>query len=240
MTLGHQETPETGVRQRTRRAIVDAAIAVWSRDFSASLGDIAERADVSRSTLHRYFPDRQALVDAAIGAAIEGLERESEKATANCHTAAEELEALMRAMIDVGDAIIFLFADPDRFSDNPHWREDEDKELPEIIRRAQAEGAIAGDVDPPWIVGMFYSIIYVAAQSIGTGDIPRHRAGDVAVRTFLHGLSAAEPTGDTERPAADPVQEIPEEEKLEAQAKGRRSATDVKRGAEELKDNPQR
>lgn len=182
--------PETGVRQRTRRAILEAAITEWSRDFSASLSDIADRAEVSRSTLHRYFPDRQALIDAALVDAGELLEQQAAKATADCRTAAEELEALMRACIDVGDAIIFLFADPDRFTDNPNWREDEDPELPALIRRAQVEGALRDDLDPAWVVGVFYSLIYVAAQSINAGVLPRHRAGDVAVRTLLHGLSS--------------------------------------------------
>ncbi len=190
MSSESDQPTEAGVRQRTRRAILDAAITEWSRDFSASLSDIADRAEVSRSTLHRYFSDRQALIDAALIAAGEVIEQESVKATANCTTAAQELEALMRASIDVGDAIIFLFADPDRFTDNPNWREDEDPELPALIRRAQAEGALQDDLDPAWVVGVFYSLIYVAAQSINTGVLPRHRAGDVAIRAFLHGLSA--------------------------------------------------
>lgn len=42
--------------------------------------------------------------------------------------------------------------------------------------------------------------------------------------------------GNVERPAADPVDEIPEDERLENQAKGRRAANDVKEGAERLKD----
>ncbi|EON32796.1 hypothetical protein GTC6_10566 [Gordonia terrae C-6] len=33
--------------------------------MTQALGDIAVRADVSRSTLHRHFPDRQSLVTRA-------------------------------------------------------------------------------------------------------------------------------------------------------------------------------
>ncbi|NED95692.1 hypothetical protein G1H11_10245 [Phytoactinopolyspora alkaliphila] len=50
----------------------------------------------------------------------------------------------------------------------------------------------------------------------------------------------AEPTGDSERPAADPASEIPPEEKLDATAKGRHTATEIKQGSEVLKDDPQR
>lgn len=178
----------SGVRQRTRRAIIDAAIAVWARDFSASLGIIADRAGVSRSTLHRYYPERQALVDATLIEAGELMEREAGKALSGCATAAEELESLLRAMVDHGDVLIFLFSDPHRFTDNSHWDETDDEELPAIIARAQSDGAVAADLDPAWVVGIFYSICYVAAESIAADTMPRHRAADVAVRTFFHGV----------------------------------------------------
>ena len=38
----------SGVRLRTRQAIVSAAIAAWATDFSTSLGDIADRALLRR------------------------------------------------------------------------------------------------------------------------------------------------------------------------------------------------
>jgi AcrR family transcriptional regulator len=182
------EADVSGVRQRTRRAIIDAAIAVWARDFSAPLGDIADRAGVSRSTLHRYYPDRQALVDATLVESVALMEREAAKALSGCANAAEELESLLRAMVDYGDVLIFLFADPNRFTDNSHWNEADDEELPGIIARAQADGAVAADLDPAWVVGIFYSICYVAAESIAADRLPRHRAAEVAVRTFFHGV----------------------------------------------------
>lgn len=190
--MGRQRHESSGVRQRTRRAILDAAIALWSRDFSASLGDIAERAAVSRSTLHRYFPERQALVDAALAEAVAAIEREGEKALVGCRTAVDELSALMRAGIDNGDAILFLFSDPNRFAGNPYWDESEDEDVLGVITRAQAEGGIAADVTPGWILGVFYSLIYTAAEAIASDQLPRHRAVDVAVRTFLHGVGSGD------------------------------------------------
>ena len=57
---------ETGTRGRTRKAILDAAIRVLAADPSASLGQIADAADVGRTTLHRYFPDRAELLAAVM------------------------------------------------------------------------------------------------------------------------------------------------------------------------------
>ncbi|MFE5953571.1 TetR family transcriptional regulator [Streptomyces massasporeus] len=49
----------SGVRGRTRRAILHAAASVLSRRRDATPADIAAAADVGRSSLQRYFPDRE-------------------------------------------------------------------------------------------------------------------------------------------------------------------------------------
>ncbi|WP_161962393.1 TetR/AcrR family transcriptional regulator [Nocardioides speluncae] len=183
---------ETGIRQRTRKAILDGALSVWARDFTATLHDIADAAEVSRSTLHRYFPDRQSLVDAAKDAAIAALEESGVRAVSSGSDAADQLDAMLRATVDVGNAVIFLFFDPNRFADI--WEgddaEDAHSELREIVTRAQADGAVAADVAPDWVINMFYAVVYTAAESVNDGALPRHRAGEVASRTFFGGLGA--------------------------------------------------
>lgn len=57
------------------------------------------------------------------------------------------------------------------------------------ITRAREEGGLATDVAPSWAVDCFSSLVLTAAASISTGALPRHRAADLAVRTFLHGLA---------------------------------------------------
>ncbi|TGJ95488.1 TetR family transcriptional regulator, partial [Actinotalea fermentans ATCC 43279 = JCM 9966 = DSM 3133] len=61
------DAPATGARARTRRAILDAAVSVFSSNQAASLGEVAQAAQVGRSTLHRYFPERADLMR-AVGA----------------------------------------------------------------------------------------------------------------------------------------------------------------------------
>lgn len=183
----------SGVRSRTHRAILDAAVTAWARDFTLPLSDIAERAQVSRSTLHRYFPDKEQLVEAAHAHAMQHIEAAAQEATADAVTAAEELEGLMRAGIATGDAIIFLFTDPSRFSSIEGWAQtyaDGDPESIAIIERAQAEGSLASDLEPQWALGVFYSLVYVAAESVAAGASMK-KATRQAVRTFFHGTSPA-------------------------------------------------
>src|SRR5699024_6566530 len=51
--MSMSENPTTPTQSRTRQAILEAAVQVLIRDRSAPLSDVAKRADVARSTLHR-------------------------------------------------------------------------------------------------------------------------------------------------------------------------------------------
>jgi len=56
-------------RNRTRRAIVEAAKKLMESGASPSMAEIAEAAEVSRRTLYMYFPTlEQLLIDATLGA----------------------------------------------------------------------------------------------------------------------------------------------------------------------------
>lgn len=67
-------TPATGEgrvaqRNRTRRAIVDAATQLIATGATPSMAEVAEAAQVSRRTVYMYFPTlEQLLIDATLGA----------------------------------------------------------------------------------------------------------------------------------------------------------------------------
>lgn len=182
-------TIDSGVRQRTRRAILEAAAALWARDFSASLGDIADRAEVSRSTLHRYFPERQALVDALLVDSQTRMGEAWDAAVAVSTTPMQTVENIAAAIVDLADQVLFLFSDPARFEGNPHWNDDDDDALPELIRAAQRDGDLDPDIAPQFALSVMYALIYVTAESVAAGTLPRHKATETLIRIFRHGLS---------------------------------------------------
>src|SRR3954470_5871126 len=68
-TTPHRKVERPAQRRRTRKAIVDAAIALLARGQTPSVADVAAAADVSRRTVYMYFPTfDQLLVDATVGA----------------------------------------------------------------------------------------------------------------------------------------------------------------------------
>lgn len=188
-TQQRTETTASAVRNRTRTAVLDAAVQVWARDWSATLGDIATHAGVSRSTLHRYFADRQALVDAAQQHAWDMLAGVDEPLPGT--PAGVTLEASLRSLVEHGEAVLYLFADPTRFSGpavgDDGSNDDDHRWLRELLTTAQQEGTIAAQDDLDWTVSAFYSLVWAAAESVGNGT-PRHVAAERLVHAFFRGF----------------------------------------------------
>lgn len=64
------DTPATGVRARMHRLMVETASEMMRQGGSPTVSEVAERAGVSRSTAYRYFPTRDAMVQAVVGKAL--------------------------------------------------------------------------------------------------------------------------------------------------------------------------
>jgi AcrR family transcriptional regulator len=62
MVVSRQDTGRTNQKQRTRRAIIQAAAELVREGASPTVADAAERALVSRATAYRYFPTQQSLL----------------------------------------------------------------------------------------------------------------------------------------------------------------------------------
>ncbi|HTL43350.1 MAG TPA: TetR/AcrR family transcriptional regulator [Vicinamibacterales bacterium] len=99
-------------RRRTRKAIVEATIALIAAGKTPSVNDVAAAADVSRRTVYMYFPTfDQLLIDATVGALSQrsvasALERESTDVQSRVdaivralNTVTPEVERLGRALI---------------------------------------------------------------------------------------------------------------------------------------------
>ena len=59
--------------ERSIRSILEAAERVLSADPGASMEQVAEAAGVARTTIHRRFANRQALMDAMVVTAMQQL-----------------------------------------------------------------------------------------------------------------------------------------------------------------------
>lgn len=108
-------------RRRTRKAIVDATMALLAQHITPSIADVAAAAEVSRRTIYLYFPTfDQLLLDATIGLLSQApVDRAVEAAPAGRADDPEaRVERLVRALHDIspdterlGRALIRLTVD---------------------------------------------------------------------------------------------------------------------------------
>ncbi|MFI6376514.1 TetR/AcrR family transcriptional regulator [Streptomyces sp. NPDC050546] len=183
---------ESGVRGRTRRVILEAAASVLSRRCDATLADLAAAADVGRSTLQRYFPDREMLVSAVVEHSLHRLEESLHEARIEQGPPLQALRRLAVAMLDVGDHVLFLYGDA-RITQAVAARSDPEpaaREIGRLIRRGQAEGLLDAEVSAEWIEHVLWAHVCAGCMAVSGGTLPRHGASAWVIRTLENGIGA--------------------------------------------------
>ncbi|MEO1321864.1 MAG: helix-turn-helix domain-containing protein [Pseudomonadota bacterium] len=177
------------IRPQTRDAIVEAAFAVFSKNPSASLADVAARAGVGRATLHRYFASRDDLMRALAKIASQEMDEAVEAAVADAKSYSDVARLALGALIPLGDRHGFLALEA--FADDPEMQAAfarEQKETAEMVDAAKAEGLFDPTVPTGWIVQAFDHLMYAGWESVSAGESTHEQAAGLAWRTLIYGL----------------------------------------------------
>src|SRR5215213_6443627 len=139
------------------------------------MSDVAAAAGVARATVYRYFPTREALLEALTGATVE----QTGDALADARLPEVEIgEAFVRAvrtLVNVGDAFVVVARAAGR-SELPGWSERVAIPLRDLIQRGQDAGEIRDDVPAAWLLESLLSLVagvLGAAPRLGTEDTVR-------------------------------------------------------------------
>ncbi|MEV6283462.1 helix-turn-helix domain-containing protein [Kribbella sp. NPDC051770] len=190
------DTVESGSRSRTRRAILDAAVRVFAQRRAASLADVAAEAQVARSTLHRYFPDRAELVQALADDLLTVFERVIREAETDQGPARDALQRLIGGYLELGERIYFLFSEPsfnqpDPDSEVARFFEKLDlvcKPVEVLIARGQREGVIARNMTVDWIMRMLLWMVFIGWDAVEDKALSRLQAQAVVLQTIESGI----------------------------------------------------
>lgn len=186
---------ESRVRSRTRRAILRAAASALARDRTATLAEIADAAEVGRSTLHRYFTDRDGLITAAVEDSARALEEAASEARIEQGPPLEAMRRLVMAHIDMGDRLMFLFGDPHVMKQYGVAQEDPGRpsaagSFIDLIERGQAEGVFDSQLSPEWVLHVMWAIVYTGVELVERGSLSRLGAAATVVHTFEKAVRA--------------------------------------------------
>lgn len=176
--------------RRTRRLIVDTAIETLGEHRDASLGEIAEAAGVSRSTLHRHFTDRSALLAAVDDEVRNRFDQATERARLGDGSALDALDRLIQELLQLGPVLSLIFADqplvdPDRWDD----ADDRDRSMIGLVESGQARATIDPELSADWVQTAFWGLLIGAVVAIGEG-MDRRTVSNQLSRTLRNALTA--------------------------------------------------
>lgn len=179
----------------TEQTIIDAAILIFNEDLSAPLEKVADQAQVTRRTLHRYFRDRKALMDKC----QQEIRKTCEIAMTSAYHASdkplERLENMFFAGLDCGAKNTFLHK---LHTLHDHKHQSGNKECSHYdhtfelwksnLQVLLSQGTIHPSMTVEWIHHFFQSVVVVFIQSQQAGTLERSAARQLAWFSFSKGV----------------------------------------------------
>ncbi|MFG3588871.1 TetR/AcrR family transcriptional regulator [Streptomyces sp. NPDC047990] len=172
---------------RNLAAVLRTGARLLADDPSTSISAIAAAAGVDRTTVHRRFATREALLDAVFQAKLDSASRVLDEARLTEAPVAVALHRYVEGIIPVSrewpvDTRRMMQADPK--ARDP--REEQSRRLDDFLRRAADEGFLRADVPQAWARGLLDDLVDSAAHRFP--DIEPPQAADLVVDMFLHGV----------------------------------------------------
>lgn len=172
---------------RTAAAILDAAAHVFSeRGTAANLADVAAVAGVSRATLYRYYPNREALLKALAAHALNELANRLNDAGLERATVKEAIERLARALVAVGDRYSVVAseqcspdeADAERLVRAP---------MRAVFERGITSGHLRQDLPADVLLELFAGAVTAAIKLTQRHQLGAEEASAAAAAVFVDG-----------------------------------------------------
>ncbi|WP_292727918.1 TetR/AcrR family transcriptional regulator [Microbacterium sp. UBA837] len=172
---------------RHRGMLIAAATEEFARNPEASMADIARVAELTRATVYRHFPNREALEAAIRSEALARASRALDESRLDEGTALEVLQRVIRALSAQGMGLRFMLLQaPDADPRFLAQRAQVLAPLVDVVRRGQREGHLRENLAPEWIVTAMASLLVAAVRDAASPD---SAVGELVRRTLMSGVA---------------------------------------------------
>ncbi|NGY57645.1 TetR/AcrR family transcriptional regulator [Lentzea sp. NEAU-D13] len=167
--------------------LLHTATSVLLKDPTASLGDVARAAGVGRTTLHKRFPTRTALVRAVANDALDLIDSVSSHVDFSRDDAIEDL---ITRLVALGPRVEFLLRFPGLERDDEIRRRIEEMDRPvlDLITRLQGS-RLRADLPAWWILHTLYAGLFNAWEAINCGRLAPLDAPRFVLTTVFEGVA---------------------------------------------------
>jgi TetR/AcrR family transcriptional regulator, mexCD-oprJ operon repressor len=183
--------PRQTLHKRVSEAILDGAARIFAiQGEQANMNDVATAAGVARATVYRYFPNREALLEALAQATVSDVDARLASARINEVAPEEGIARAVRALVDVGDSFVLLARERLR-SDPARFERSLTQPLRQLFERGQAAGDIRDDITSARLTEAMIGLIVGVVTS--TPPLGREDMTATINRLFLDGARARGP-----------------------------------------------
>jgi len=174
----------------TKTKIIAAAVKCFQSNKSNSLEKIAEEAGVTRRTLHRYFENRQNLMECCKNEMLESCNKAMNEAYESDNDQIKKVRNMMFAAIEQGANYSFIkrIYENSSFSDLESKNEFESDNVKtkwlKIIKDLKKDNRINDELTIPWIFNLFGSIIETTIYTVESGDVAKNDSNKFAWISF--------------------------------------------------------
>ncbi|MCC2547034.1 TetR/AcrR family transcriptional regulator [Hymenobacter sp. BT175] len=179
----------------TQQTIIDAAILVFNEDYSAPLEKVAERAAITRRTLHRYFTGR----DELLASCARDMQRRCNQAMAQALDSSDvplvQLENMLYAGVECGAKYSFLSKLHNRPEHLHNPQNPNCAHYDAMMTRYRGvvsflidEGTISRELTVEWVTMLFRSVISATVNAEASGTVARTSLKHFAWFSFSKGI----------------------------------------------------
>jgi len=192
-------------RERMLRAIAT----VLTDQPRLPMEQLAQAIGISRATLHRMFPNREAIVEAVLALALEASRQAIESAAIDEGPADEALGRLVASFMP--NAVLYLFlrsAHQERCGQADAWVAEFEPNRQRVIalfRRGQEEGSLRVDLTAQWMHDATSALLFEAAHSVREGRLAAADAVESVLGVLLDGARRRPAPSPTPTPASEPA-----------------------------------
>ena len=167
------------------------------RREAVSLAEIAEAAGVARSTLYRYFPSRDALLQALADTAESEVRARIGEAQLDALPVPEAIARLTRGLIAAGRkyiALAYLWHKPAGAAGQAS------ESLLPLFRRGVADGTLRADLPAEALLGIYADLIQGAITRSASNHVGVEETSAAVLTIFLNGaLSNPHPSATSQQ-----------------------------------------
>ena len=173
-------------------AVLDAATRLFTVNPRASTQEVAAAAGISRATLHRLFPSRDALIEGLGLLALVHISEAYAAAHLDEGTAPEALQRLIEALVHIHQ-FAYLVGETELQQNDAMMAGDRavQEQTERFLRRGQDEGSLRVDLPVVWMAHTLAGLLLAAEEAVVWETSRRARRRDSSWTASL----AAPPAG---------------------------------------------